>query len=153
MRDQAAGNRYLPGTLGYAGGFLGPLALGAVLDLLDGASVLEWGVAFGHVTVALLLEAFAFAWLGPADLAGDRSVAAAAVPPPKPSLSQPRLTHRQADMIQAGRDVATLESFRRRCEPTGPWSLQFGGLPHSGRRGAKQGFSVVAEVRVDQVRQ
>ena len=55
--------------------------LGAVLDLFGGASVLGWGVAFGHVTVALLLGAFAFVSLGPADLAGDRSVAGAAVPP------------------------------------------------------------------------
>ncbi len=59
-------------TLGYAGGFLGPLALGATLDLLGGASVLGWGVAFGHVTVALLLGALVFVWLRPADLAGDR---------------------------------------------------------------------------------
>ncbi len=64
-------------TLGYAGGFLGPLALGATLDLLGGASVLGWGVAFGHVTVALLLGALAFVWLRPADLAGDRAVTAA----------------------------------------------------------------------------
>jgi MFS family permease len=71
-------------TLGYAGGFVGPLALGATLDLLGGASVLGWGVAFGHVTVALLLGALAFVWLRPADLAGDRSMVAAtaAAPPP-----------------------------------------------------------------------
>jgi MFS family permease len=68
-------------TLGYAGGFLGPLVLGAVLDLFGSASVLGWGFAFGHVTVALLLGALAFVWLGPADLAGDRSVSAAAAPP------------------------------------------------------------------------
>jgi MFS family permease len=68
-------------TLGYAGGFLGPLALGAVLDLLGGASVLGWGIAFGHVTVALLLGALAFVWLRPANLAGDRSVAAATPAP------------------------------------------------------------------------
>jgi len=61
-------------TLGYAGGFLGPLVLGATLDLLGGASVMGWGVAFGHVTVALLLGALAFMWLRPADLAGDRPV-------------------------------------------------------------------------------
>ena len=67
-------------TLGYAGGFLGPLALGAVLDLLG-------NVAEGHSppqhtrAVALLLGALAFMWLGPADLAGDR--AAAAVTPLK----------------------------------------------------------------------
>jgi MFS family permease len=69
-------------TLGYAGGFLGPLALGAMLDLLGGASVLGWGVAFGHVTVALLLGALAFVWLRPADLAGDRPLPAAAASPP-----------------------------------------------------------------------
>jgi MFS family permease len=59
-------------TLGYAGGFLGPLALGATLDLVGGAGVMAWGIAFGHVTVALLAGAIAFVWLRPADLAGDR---------------------------------------------------------------------------------
>jgi len=44
-------------------------------DLFGGASVLTWGIAFGHVTVAQLLGAVAFAWLGPADLPGDRSMA------------------------------------------------------------------------------
>jgi hypothetical protein len=63
-------------TLGYAGGFLGPLALGALLDLAGGASVTGWGVAFGHVTVALLVGALAFVWLRPADLAGDRPAVA-----------------------------------------------------------------------------
>jgi MFS family permease len=63
-------------TLGYAGGFLGPLALGAMLDLFGGASVLGWGIAFGHVTVALLIGALAFVWLRPADLAGDHPTAA-----------------------------------------------------------------------------
>jgi MFS family permease len=59
-------------TLGYAGGFLGPLALGVTLDLFGGASVVGWGLAFGHVTVALVLGALVFVWLRPADLAGDR---------------------------------------------------------------------------------
>lgn len=63
-------------TLGYAGGFLGPLVLGATLDLAGGASVLGWGLAFGHVTVVLLLGAIVFVWLGPADLAGDRAAGA-----------------------------------------------------------------------------
>jgi MFS family permease len=70
-------------TLGYAGGFLGPLALGATLDLVGGPSVPGWGLAFGHVTAALLLGVLAFAWLRPADLAGDRSVSAAAPGPPR----------------------------------------------------------------------
>ena len=63
-------------TLGYAGGFLGPLALGATLDLAGGASVLGWGLAFGHVTVALVAGALVFLWLRPADLAGDRPAVA-----------------------------------------------------------------------------
>ncbi len=62
-------------TLGYAGGFLGPLALGATLDLFGGAGVIAWGFAFGHVTVALLAGTVAFVWLRPADLAGDRPAA------------------------------------------------------------------------------
>jgi MFS family permease len=60
-------------TLGYAGGFLGPLALGVTLDLLGGATVLAWGVAFAHVTLVLLAGAVGFVWLRPADLAGDRA--------------------------------------------------------------------------------
>jgi MFS family permease len=63
-------------TLGYAGGFLGPLALGITLDRFGSGSVLGWGVAFGHVTVALLAGTLAFVWLRPADLAGDRPAAA-----------------------------------------------------------------------------
>jgi hypothetical protein len=62
-------------TLGYAGGFLGPLVLGATLDLFGGAGIVAWGVAFGHVTLALLAGTAAFAWLRPADLAGDRKAA------------------------------------------------------------------------------
>lgn len=64
-------------TLGYAGGFLGPLAFGVALDVVGGASVLGWGVAFAHVTVALLAGALALVWLRPADLAGDRPALAA----------------------------------------------------------------------------
>jgi predicted MFS family arabinose efflux permease len=64
-------------TLGYAGGFLGPLALGATLDLVGGRSVFGWGIAFGHVTLALLLGALIFARLRPAALEGDRSLTAA----------------------------------------------------------------------------
>jgi MFS family permease len=59
-------------TLGYAGGFLGPIALGVTLDLVGGASVIGWGIAFGHVTVVLVLGALAFVGLRPADLPGDR---------------------------------------------------------------------------------
>lgn len=59
-------------TLGYAGGFVGPLALGMTLDLAGGASVVGWGLAFGHVALALAAGAVAFVLLRPANLAGDR---------------------------------------------------------------------------------
>ena len=65
-------------TLGYAGGFLGPLALGATLDLAGGASAIAWGLAFGQVTLAVLAGWLAFVWLRPADLAGDRVAVVAA---------------------------------------------------------------------------
>src|SRR3989442_1156611 len=76
-------------TLGYAGGFLAPLALGATLDLFGGPSVLGWGLAFGHVTVALLVGALAFVWLRPADLARDRPLPRAPVAAPPPNRARP----------------------------------------------------------------
>lgn len=39
---------------GYAGGFLGPLGVGLVLDAAGGDSVLGWGLAFGHLAVITL---------------------------------------------------------------------------------------------------
>jgi hypothetical protein len=72
-------------TLGYAGGFLGPLAFGATLDLVGSGGVLGWGLAFGHVTAALLVGAVAFVALRPADLAGDRPSRALSVPSERPA--------------------------------------------------------------------
>jgi len=59
-------------TLGYAGGFVGPLVLGATLDVAGAEHAWGWGLAFGHVTIAVALGALAFTLLRPADLAGDR---------------------------------------------------------------------------------
>jgi hypothetical protein len=39
---------------GYAGGFLGPLGVGLVLDLAAGDLVLGWGLGFGHLAVVTL---------------------------------------------------------------------------------------------------
>jgi MFS family permease len=64
--------------LGYAGGFMGPLVLGFVLDLAGGMSPVGWGLAFAHVAVVVLLGEVAFLRLGPRDLAGDRKVGKAA---------------------------------------------------------------------------
>jgi MFS family permease len=39
---------------GYAGGFVGPLLCGVVLDLAGGDGALAWGLAFGHVALIVL---------------------------------------------------------------------------------------------------
>jgi len=39
---------------GYAGGFVGPLLCGALLDLAGGEGSLAWGLAFGHVALITL---------------------------------------------------------------------------------------------------
>lgn len=59
-------------TLGYAGGFVGPLIVGWTLDLAGGMSPMAWGLAFGMVGLLMLLALGAFLMLRPADLVGDR---------------------------------------------------------------------------------
>ena len=57
--------------LGYAGGFLGPVVFGIVLDLSGGPSAFGWGVAFAHLAAIGLVGRIVFTRLGPAPLAGD----------------------------------------------------------------------------------
>jgi MFS family permease len=59
-------------SLGYLGGFFGPLALGIVLDLAGGTGALAWGLAFTHVAVIMLIGPAALLILQPSELAGDR---------------------------------------------------------------------------------
>ncbi|MDB5489752.1 MAG: hypothetical protein JWQ58_3467 [Reyranella sp.] len=59
-------------TLGYAGGFVGPLVIGWTLDLAGGMSPIAWGLAFGIVGVLMLVGLAVFLLLRPANLAGDR---------------------------------------------------------------------------------
>lgn len=59
--------------LGYGGGFVGPLALGLILHVLGGESVLNWGIAFGHIAIVLLVGPLAIRALKPRDLPGDRA--------------------------------------------------------------------------------
>lgn len=59
-------------TLGYAGGFVGPLLVGVILDALGGMSRAAWGAAFLAVAVLMLLALAAFGLLRPRELAGDR---------------------------------------------------------------------------------
>jgi MFS family permease len=58
-------------TLGYAGGFVGPLVVGWTLDLAGGMSPMAWGLAFLVVGVLMLLALAVFLALRPANLAGE----------------------------------------------------------------------------------
>ena len=59
-------------SLGYAGGFVGPLIIGYTLDALGGMSRVAWGAAFMIVAVLMLVSLVVFRLLGPRALAGDR---------------------------------------------------------------------------------
>jgi MFS family permease len=59
-------------TFGYAGGFVGPLMIGVILDLAGGMSRAAWGAAFLAVAVLMLVALVAFWLLRPRELAGDR---------------------------------------------------------------------------------
>lgn len=62
-------------TLGYAGGFVGPLMIGFTLDLAGGMSRASWGAAFLGVAVLMLLALVVFWIIRPRELAGDRDAA------------------------------------------------------------------------------
>ncbi|MDB5810921.1 MAG: hypothetical protein JWN94_3043 [Betaproteobacteria bacterium] len=59
-------------SLGYAGGFIGPLMIGVVLDLAGGMSRLGWSVAFFSIAVLMLAALTVFWVIRPLELAGDR---------------------------------------------------------------------------------
>jgi MFS family permease len=61
--------------LGYAGGFIGPLAIGWTLDLSGGMSPLGWGLAFVVIAAFMALALAAFMLMKPRDLEGDRPIA------------------------------------------------------------------------------
>jgi MFS family permease len=49
---------------GYAGGSLGPLGVGLVLDLCGGDNLTGWGLAFGHLALVTLIGLFVLRNLG-----------------------------------------------------------------------------------------
>ena len=61
-------------TIGYIGGFFGPLVFGIVLDLAGGTGVTGWVLAFSHLAIIAPLSIAAFLYLRPHDLPGDRTV-------------------------------------------------------------------------------
>ncbi len=59
--------------LGYLGGFVGPFAVGWILDLAGGMSRLGWALAFGHIALVIAAGFWVHRRLGPEALAGDRA--------------------------------------------------------------------------------
>lgn len=60
--------------LGYAGGFVGPLAIGWTLDLSGGMSPLGWGLSFAVIAALMALALIAFTLLRPRELEGDQAL-------------------------------------------------------------------------------
>jgi MFS family permease len=60
-------------SLGYAGGFVGPLMIGFILDMGGGMSRLSWSLAFLSVAALMLIALVTFLVIRPRELAGDRS--------------------------------------------------------------------------------
>ncbi len=59
-------------TLGYAGGFVGPLVMGMILDVAGGTSAFAWGLAFLHIGIIMSVGPFAMWLFKPGPLEGDR---------------------------------------------------------------------------------
>ena len=60
-------------SLGYAGGFVGPLIIGYVLDAFGGMSRASWGAAFLAIAGLMSIALVAFRMMRPRELAGDRA--------------------------------------------------------------------------------
>jgi MFS family permease len=58
--------------LGYAGGFVGPLLVGWILDLSGGMSQLAWGLSFLSVAILMALALITFWVIQPRELEGDK---------------------------------------------------------------------------------
>jgi len=58
--------------LGYAGGFLGPLVVGWILDLAGGKSSASWALAYLTVASFTLMALILFSLMRPQELTGDR---------------------------------------------------------------------------------
>jgi MFS family permease len=62
-------------TLGYAGGFVGPLIIGFILDLGGGMTPTSWGLSFLSVGILMLVALAVFWAIRPRELAGDNRAA------------------------------------------------------------------------------
>lgn len=60
-------------TLGYAGGFVGPLIIGFTLDLGGGMSRVSWGLAFLTIAILMSLALITFWVIKPREPTGDQA--------------------------------------------------------------------------------
>jgi MFS family permease len=58
--------------LGYAGGFVGPLLVGWILDFFGGMSQIGWGMSFLSVAFLMALALLTFLAIRPRELEGDK---------------------------------------------------------------------------------
>jgi MFS family permease len=63
----------LHSMLGYAGGLMGPVLMGWLLDINGGMSVQGWIVAFAHLSALGLIGRMLFTRMGPGSVVGDQS--------------------------------------------------------------------------------
>ena len=77
-------------TLGYAGGFVGPLIVGWTLDLAGGMSAMAWGLAFAVVAAFMLAALAIFLAIRPRELEGDRARRRRWRLPGRPDRHRPR---------------------------------------------------------------
>ncbi|MBY0436554.1 MAG: MFS transporter [Burkholderiales bacterium] len=68
--------------LGYAGGFVGPLMVGFILDLSGGMSTAGWTAAFASIAVLMLAALLVFSIIRPRELEGEGSARASPPAPP-----------------------------------------------------------------------
>jgi MFS family permease len=63
----------LHSMLGYAGGLVGPVMMGWLLDMSGGMSATGWIIAFAHLSVIGLIGRMLFTRMGPGSVSGDQS--------------------------------------------------------------------------------
>ncbi len=72
-KDLRGATMALHSTIGFTGGFLGPLVFGLLLDVGGGQSQIGWTIAYAHLAVVILLGPIVLRYLGAGTIAGDRA--------------------------------------------------------------------------------